>query len=430
MDFKDELEYISPLIQKNIEKKQVCPYEKVIIENLSFNKLENLVEQLKEKKEVYSEKIISINIILNDVKLKSNDVSIDLEIEKYKIERNKYSLLYKRHELNSEISSIHDIEIEVIKNIALIKEMEKELSEMNIDFAAKYFKIVGGIFSKLDTRGLYTIEPYEDTKGYQPIFGFKLKYNSIEVVEKNIKLVLSDGDKRALALSVYLAKIIYDNNFGKSILILDDPVISLDEERSEKIIQLMTRLFEKNILQIIILTHNPQFVKRISKASQKIIFDSSSGIKIELLPEPLLLKLIWSLNGTTVERIEDLQIEFDEYVKTYSKIQNFINGNHEDPLFMINLIRPFLEDEISWRFRNTLYSKKFDGVGGKVDFLFNERLLSNDLYKKLKEQIHTLNPSHHHIDYQNEEIVRGIAKDIMETVYFDLNSFDMKNSII
>jgi wobble nucleotide-excising tRNase len=76
------------------------------------------------------------------------------------------------------------------------------------------------------------------------------------------KNTLSDSDKRIFAFAFFIAKLKKDVSLSNKIVILDDPFISLDEDRRDSMIDILKEL---NYKQIIILSHSRSFVKRCLK---------------------------------------------------------------------------------------------------------------------------------------------------------------------
>ena len=118
------------------------------------------------------------------------------------------------------------------------------------------------------------------TSGYmgsstEPVVKFALCINGKEVVHKekadrpSMKYSLSEGDKNALALAFFLAKLEADENLQDKIIIFDDAVAHFDRNRMSKLLnQLIT--FGQKARQLFFLTHNlrlgQEFVKRLATA--------------------------------------------------------------------------------------------------------------------------------------------------------------------
>lgn len=70
---------------------------------------------------------------------------------------------------------------------------------------------------------------------------------------------LSAGDRNALALAFFFASLENDANIGRKIVVIDDPMTSLDEHRNRNTLNEMRRLFER-VDQMIVLSHSKPFL--------------------------------------------------------------------------------------------------------------------------------------------------------------------------
>jgi wobble nucleotide-excising tRNase len=75
--------------------------------------------------------------------------------------------------------------------------------------------------------------------------------------------VLSAGDKSALALAFFLARLARDKDIAQRIVVFDDPLTSLDAFRTSFTQQSLVRLAQE-AKQVIVLSHDPFFLKGIA----------------------------------------------------------------------------------------------------------------------------------------------------------------------
>ena len=117
------------------------------------------------------------------------------------------------------------------------------------------------------------------TSGYlgsstEPVVKFALCINGKEVVHRekadrpSMKYSLSEGDKNALALAFFLAKLESDENLKEKIIVFDDTVSNFDRNRMSKLLnQLVT--FGQKSRQLFFLTHNlrlgQEYIRRVEK---------------------------------------------------------------------------------------------------------------------------------------------------------------------
>lgn len=70
---------------------------------------------------------------------------------------------------------------------------------------------------------------------------------------------LSAGDRNTLALAFFFAALDQETNLNQKIVVIDDPMTSLDEHRSLTTVQEMRRLFSR-VAQMIVLSHSKPFL--------------------------------------------------------------------------------------------------------------------------------------------------------------------------
>ena len=143
--------------------------------------------------------------------------------------------------------------------------------------------IVFNSYLTLINRHLKHFAPYLSlrklTSGYmgsstEPVVKFALCINGKEVVHKekadrpSMKYSLSEGDKNALALAFFLAKLEADEKLTDKIIVFDDAVAHFDRNRLSKLLNQLL-IFGQKSRQLFFLTHNlrlgEEFIRRVQK---------------------------------------------------------------------------------------------------------------------------------------------------------------------
>lgn len=78
-------------------------------------------------------------------------------------------------------------------------------------------------------------------------------------VGPSFRNTLSSGDRNTLALAFFFASLDQDAQLAQKVVVIDDPMTSLDEHRSLTTIQEMRRLLER-VSQVIVLSHSKPFL--------------------------------------------------------------------------------------------------------------------------------------------------------------------------
>lgn len=100
------------------------------------------------------------------------------------------------------------------------------------------------------------------------LYVIKIHSMEIKLNERNkysLKYALSEGDKNALALSFFLAKLDLIPNLMDYVVVVDDPFSSFDQHRKLSTVKNLLRLSER-VGQLILLTHDLLFANEFSAA--------------------------------------------------------------------------------------------------------------------------------------------------------------------
>ena len=159
---------------------------------------------------------------------------------------------------------------------------------------------------------------------------------------KNAKDSLSEGDKSTIALAFFLSKLDIDALKNDKILVFDDPLSSLDNNRRLYTVQLIRDLLQ-DIKQVMVLSHNEFFLYELSKGV------SASEKKYLRIRED------FSTNASYIEPLDlDTLVEI-EYFKNIKELENFIQ--HADITrkdTVLGLMRNVLEAHIRFKFYRQL----------------------------------------------------------------------------
>ncbi|MCP3659164.1 MAG: AAA family ATPase [Bacteroidetes bacterium] len=361
---------------------KVKEYQKnldLIIETIKF-----LVTKIKEFKKKYK----NIDKITEDINCRTTEVS-NLKYEKSRIEQDESCCNYKKQEEEKK-----NLEI---KHQQLKKDMEQKQSDYLTDYFEKineFFKCLGGHKFKL--------EKGKSNQGYYPVYFLKLKFNDQEIPNEQLKYVFSTSDRRALALAIFCAKIELkeESEKEKTIIILDDPITSFDENRITNTINILEKILN-NISQIIILTYYPHFIKRFCEISNN---KNTAFIEIK------------SKETTSVLACAELAtFTQSKYEEIFTKIDGFIKGKHETCIK--HDLRPFLETfYLPTFFINQLRGteKDISSLQKMIDAIFEEKPDSKARFHEFRK---SLNADAHIFTSTNKLDVQNMAKDMMKFLY-------------
>ncbi len=211
-----------------------------------------------------------------------------------------------------------------------------------------------------------------------------IKYKNSTSDKNKLRNCLSDGEKTALAFAYFLSK--FENEINtpekvrNSIVVIDDPISSLDDNRLYSTAHLIWRNFEE-VKQLIVLSHNFLFLK---------FFNSFYCGRANCL----------FLNN---EMITDLPDELKNFETPYfymlKTIFEFLDQNNQNvnyneaKRYLPNFIRRVLETFLSFEFSRTV--NKAGGHRSPGLNEFNDNIDNTDMEdkikKKLKDKINEIN---------------------------------------
>ncbi len=158
----------------------------------------------------------------------------------------------------------------------------------------------------------------------------------------SIRECLSEGDKSTIAFSFFLSKLEIDPKLPAKILVFDDPLSSLDSNRRNTTVRLISEISEK-IQQTIVLSHNERFLWELYK-------DYNAGLRKALR--------ISQDHLTDNSFIENLDIEFlveNEYFVHITEMEEWLkNPDIKEKERILGLIRNVLETHIKFKFYRQL----------------------------------------------------------------------------
>lgn len=295
----------------------------------------NLIDAMQTCNENIS--ISAININKFKTKLATENVQgIQQQIERLELTKVRYSpivtnLIKQRNDANVE-KNIHE-QAKLTTKASLdalmaqvLQQFSTQINELLTNFGAS-FKIAQMGFNY---------------QGGSPRSDYGLSLRGKDVNLSGFATALSEGDKRTLAFAFFIANIIADPDLAETIIVVDDPMCSLDRNRRQH-----TRDILKDIgnrcSQLIVLGHDLYFLRDLH---DDLTPDDGTSL-------PKLIKLSRVQNGYT--NFVGFKIDHEcesAYYKHYRLLTEFVDGstNNTDLHSIAKAIRPMLEGYLHRRF--------------------------------------------------------------------------------
>jgi wobble nucleotide-excising tRNase len=162
--------------------------------------------------------------------------------------------------------------------------------------------------------------------------------------------VLSAGDKSALALAFFLARLERNPDIGTTVVVLDDPLTSLDAFRTSYTQQYIARLAGR-AKQVVVLSHDPFFLKGVADLSE---------------PSTKALRLVRTAGTYTLRDWDISRHCLSVAHKDYFVLKRFLDDGLPDGGELVTVaraIRPYVEGYLKNRFPDVISER---GMLGEV----------------------------------------------------------------
>lgn len=253
----------------------------------------------------------------------------------------------------------------------------------------------------------------------------ELSIDNVDDTKHIFEHVLSLGDRSALALAFFLSRFAKANS-DNSIVVLDDPMSSLDSYRKDATIVEIENLIN-NGYQTFVFSHDPFFLSEIQKYS--ILSQHAKCFEIDvsyIKSAPLNADSSQYVSSKMIERTDYDSYVLHSYHKEYNKLYDFVSdAKDESKVEVARSIRPVLEAHLRF-----LYPRDFShGVwlGEMIQMIRDETDEDSHFYDKYNQiekiaKINEFSKAFHHSDGFDTKIqsldVQTVQSYAQETLQF------------
>ena len=404
-NLNDESGRFSQQVNQAFNSKERKPHE--IVQSIDFSSLLENHANYQRNLSSISETIDSIREAIRLFKEPYRDLTrIRTRISELQTEIETKRRAVARVEQNDACVSYQREQQEITVIEGRITANEQALSTNQNQYLDRFYTRIDFHFKQFGSEN-FTLERGTDNRGHQPVYFLKVKFKDVEINDSNITKVFSESDKRALALSLFWAKMDFLTPEKKqnAIIVLDDPVTSFDDNRIIKSINRIKEIL-RDVCQVVVLTHYSNFIRNFLERGMNDDFTISF---IEIAQN----------NSTSFLRRADRK-KFTEtaYEKVISKIYRFINRESEEDVR--SFLRTFLESQYFPHFYfEKLRELEQNGntnltLSDKIDRIFSD---NDQVRTKFHEFRTTLNGDNHIFTSSNEEDIRSFASEMMDFLY-------------
>jgi len=371
LDLQNAWSDFYPKIQEIFGIKKQNPLKNLTITNdiiENYTTLKFCIDRLQE----YNQNVNEFNQLINQKKNEIGEYKLDIEKNKLNI----YNNTLKRFDLKvNSLCEKWKEQDKLLKTIENEKKQKRENHKKRFEtFVTSFAKYINGNLEKFTDDFKIVFEKPNFIGGkpninyYIDLKGTKIELGSTKTDEKkaSFKNTLSEGDKTTLAFAIFLAALISKKDeLSKKVIIIDDPISSLDIHRISATAQRITSLAEKMNAQVIVLTHNLLFAQKLWQISN-----------IEILPLELANE-----NGSSLLKKWDIEKQMlSEYLRDFHIVDSFAEKDEGDLLNVACALRRLLEGNLRLRFPKHFTSKEW--LGQFIDKVRNSE--SSDSLFQLK----------------------------------------------
>lgn len=264
---------------------------------------------------------------------------------------------------------------------------QKRINQLLVTLGADF--TITDLTGKTDARAN---ESYTD-------FGFLILKKKVPLTVRQddapcFKNTLSEGDKGTLAFAFFIASLEKTPDLDKQIVILDDPLSSLDQTRREATARVLLDLSPK-LNQLCVFTHKKDFLRMLfDKIPSNTVLQVRSDKK----------------NGSSLEAFDVEEDRKGEYIHMVEDLEKYVDEDFgPTPDTMQGNIRKVFEIVLKTKYYRVLAEdiKAKKGLAKLLETLFGEELLDVALKPKLFDLCSVTNGPHH------GEIVDAPSKKLM-----------------
>ncbi|CAH1558410.1 conserved hypothetical protein [Vibrio jasicida] len=406
-DFKELDRLSTDLLRECVEL--IKDKKKDLLLQTDFTRFNQLFKQVFDAVDftAYNDQVIAFNQKLADFLLKlatGSTQSLQAEIDKIEETKKRFE-----QQVVDDLATHKSLSDEKSSKSKKIRELKAEIDKEQEDSIKEHKDSINSLLKNFHSM-IRIKELEKDNKGkngstrLKYVITFIDKELSVENSDDNKHIfehVLSLGDRSALALAFFLSKFAKSNN-DKSIIILDDPMSSLDNYRKDATIVEIEKLIN-NGYQTFVFSHDPFFLSEIQKYS--ILSQFTQCFEIEVTykkSNPLNPDSSQFISSQIIEKNNYDSHVLHSYHKEYNKLYEFVSDARDECKTEIaRSIRPILEAHLRF-----LYPREFnEGVwlGNMITMIRNETDPNSHFFDKHGQiaqiaKINEFSKDFHHAD--------------------------------
>ncbi len=304
-------------IQGLLTAKQASPLERVSVAEQDRNALAKYEQHL-ENLEAFNQQIEEANRQIGSLKAEIASSSLEdlaIKLNVLKAVKVRYS-----PEIAKQCGKYLSMNTEKSKSEQTKKMIVEELTRYRSEIFPRFGEKVNAMLGKFGTEfEIANLKPINHGSGSTTTYGAKVSETVVDLSRKtndsepSFGTVLSAGDRTTLAFSLFMASVGEMDELDDAIVVIDDPISSLDTGRNACTVEVIGSLVGR-ANQVIVLSHSKSFLCEIASQIPAIHIAS---IQIQRTAEgSTLKKWDFSEDALTEHDLRDLMLR--EYVRNGS----------------------------------------------------------------------------------------------------------------
>ncbi len=374
-----------------------------------------LIQKNNEKVRILANRRDKLTVALSDISKDPNEILKKIRGLLVECVEAEFNGETGEHQIEKYNTAKRDHKETVDSLVQLETEMQKEIGKLRDE--SRY---VNNFLKKLGVHHFELVLEGRDKED-----DMRIQYDS-GAVRSKLTYSLSESEKTALAFAYFLSKIQYeiiDNNqasLADTIIVIDDPVSSLDEGRLHVTSCLIDSLF-KEAEQLFVLSHNLIFMKFLSNVLGNVKVTDEDGKKVSSRQDFYLC----NYRCTLAKLPPQLKNYRTTYFQRVDELIQYSNGTIEyeqAKTFLPNHIRTVLETFLSFKFYVLAHGSSNDqfrspGLGKLIKVLNSKTHLLNGFEEVNNLGSKTLIPMLEEIKRITDPQSHGSPQDIDEVSF-------------
>ncbi|MDM5271198.1 AAA family ATPase [Sulfurovum sp. zt1-1] len=388
-----------------LNQKYNMPYEAMQI--IDFSGLLGTVGAYNQVIYSYWQVCEEINRLLNQFKASIDSQQLRNDMAQMVQSYNLTMGLIKRIDLEPLCHQYREKQQQVSRTQTTYNQRKEQLEQSQSAYLESYFDSVNRLFTELGSND-FEITKEANNRGKMVVYELRVKFKGQPIPVDKVNFVFSESDRRALALCIFLAKImsLSTDEKSKAILVFDDPVTSFDNERITLILNKLDEL-QREVKQLIVTTHYKGMASKAVKKFRRIVKS---------------VRLTNTANGTDISVVDNDSMTASDHDVAFDRIKAFVERATNNNI--ITELRPFFEEEIRSRYKKQLaeFGVSKEDLSVCINTLNDNGILSDTLAARLNSLRDSLNTPMHEIGQDAVENTRSIANQILLVVYNELTA--------